>query len=146
MSLIFQIDLENENLTPRNGGLPGQTSPDNMLYRNGDSLENAKNNDIQSNGQLSECIMRSDNFITDMLSEHFEETRYSQNYEVDDCLVEQSTISAENKLLGKPIECNVDPDGFIVPCSKRSLISDVRKRKHPFQGFSYIIKDIIIGI
>ena len=100
-----------------------------MLYRNGDSLENAKNNDIQSNGHLFECLMRSDNVITDMLGEPFEETRYSQNYEVDDCLVEQSTISAENKLLGKPIECNVDPDGFIVPCSKKSYITDVRKRK-----------------
>ena len=117
-----------------------------MLYRNGDSLENAKNNDIQSNGHLSECLMRSDNVITDMLGETFEETRYSQIYEMDDALVEQSTISAENKLLDKPIECNVDPDGFIVPCSKRSAITDIRKRKHPFQGFSYIIKDIIIGI
>ena len=133
-------------MTPRNGGLPGQTSPDNMLYRNGDSLENAKNNDIQSNGHLSDFITRSDNVITDMLGEPFEETGYSQIYEMDDALVEQSTISAKNKLLGKPIECNVDPDGFIVPCSKRSLISDVRKRKHPFEGFSYIIKDITIGI
>ena len=90
--------------------------------------------------------MRSDNVITDMLREPFEETRYSQVYEMDDALLEQSTISAENKLLDTPIECNVDPDGFIVPCSKRSAITDVRKRKHPFQGFSYIIKDITIRI
>ena len=90
--------------------------------------------------------MRSDNVITDMLREPFEETRYSQVYEMDDTLLEQSTISAENKLLDTPIECNVDPDGFIVPCSKRSAITDVRKRKHPFQGFSYIIKDITIRI
>ena len=132
-------------MTPRNIGLPGQTSPDNMLYRNGDSLENVKTNDIQSNGHLSECIMRSDDFITDILSEPYEETRYSQNFEMDDALVEQSTISAANQLLGKPIECNVDPDGFIVPCSKGSAITDIRKRKHPFQGFSYIIKDVTIG-
>ena len=129
-------------MTPCNKGLPGQTSPNQMLYRNGDLLENAKNNDIQSNGQLSECIVRRDNFITDMLSKPFEETRYSQNFEMDDALVVQSTISSENKLLDKPIECNVDPDGFIVPCSKKSYISDVRKRKNPFQGFSYIIKNI----
>ena len=133
-------------MAPHNTGLPGQTSPDNMLYRNGDSLENAKNNDIQSNGHLSECLMRSDNVITDMLGEPFEETGYSQIYEMDDALVEQSTVSAKNKLLGKPIECNVDPDGFIVPCSKRSAIIDIRKRKHPFQGFSYIIKDVTIGL
>ena len=115
-----------------------------MLYRNGDSLENAKNNDIQSNGHLSECLMRSDNVITDMLGETFEETRYSQIYEMDDALVEQSTISSVNKLLDKPIECNVDPDGFIVPCSKRPAITDIRKRKNPFQGFSYIIKNLTI--
>ena len=117
-----------------------------MLCRNGDSLENTKNNDIQSNGHSSECLMRRDNVITDMLSEPFEETRYSQIYEMDDALLEQSIISSENNLLDKPIECNVDPDGFIVPCSKRSAITDVRKRKHPFQGFSYIIKDITIRI
>ena len=116
-----------------------------MLYRNGDSLENVKTNDIQSNGHLSECIIRSDNLITDMLGDPFEETRCSQIYEKDDALVEQSTISAENKLLDEPIHCNVDPDGFIVPCSKRSAIHDIRKRKHPFQGFSYIIY-ITIGI
>ena len=133
-------------MAPHNTGLPGQTSPDNMLYRNGDSLENTKNNDIQSNFHSSECLMRSDNVITDMLREPFEETRYSQVYEMDDALLEQSTISAENKLLDTPIECNVDPDGFIVPCSKRSAITDVRKRKHPFQGFSYIIKDITTRI
>ena len=117
-----------------------------MLHRNVDSLENVKTNDIQSNGHLSECLMRSDNVITDMLGETFEETRYSQIYEMDDALVEQSTISAENKLLDKPIECNVDPDGFIVPCSKSSAITDIRKRKNPFQGFSYIIKNLTIGI
>ena len=117
-----------------------------MLYRNGGSLENAKNNDIQPSVNVSECIMKSDDFMTDMLGEPFQETRYSQIYEMDDALVEQSAISAENRLLDNPIECNVDPDGFIVPCSKRSALADIRKRKHPFQGFSYIIKDIIIGI
>ena len=90
--------------------------------------------------------MKSDDFMTDMLGEPFEETRYSQIYEMDGALVEQSIISAESKLLDKPIECNVDPDGFIVPCSKKPAIADIRKRKHPFQGFSYIIKNIIIGI
>ena len=84
--------------------------------------------------------------MTDMLSEPYEETRYSQTYDMDDALMEQPTISEENKLLGKPIECNVDPDGFIVPCSKRSAIIDIRKRKHPFQGFSYIIKDVTIEL
>ena len=87
--------------------------------------------------------MRSDNVITDMLGEPFEETRYSRIFEMDDALVEQSTISAENKLLDKPIECTVDPDGFIVPCSKRPAITDIRKRKNPFQGFSYIIKNFL---
>jgi hypothetical protein len=133
------IDLGNENFTPSNIGLHGETSPSSILYRNDDSLENVKTNDMQSNAHYSECIMRSDNFMTDMLSEPYEETRYSQNYEVGDGLVEQSTISAENKLLGKPIECSVDPDGFIVPCSKRSAIIDIRKRKHPFQERSNLI-------
>ena len=130
-------------MTSRNISRPGQTSSNNMLYRNGDSLENAKHNDIQPSGNPSE---KSDCFITDMLGEPFEETRYSQFYDLDDALVEQSAISAENRLLDNPIECNVDPDGFIVPCSRGSTITDIRKRKHPFQGFSYIIKDITIGI